>query len=167
MRVFFLIVLAGLTSNLHCQKLVNDELDEFTGEKVKETSFEVLHKSMKQTVYVAGRSVDSNKYLVFKIMPLNDFVSKDGKVLLKLVGGNIISGTSIDHYFPCTGCGAKGFAGSGAQGLRAQYRITSSDVDLIRNQLISTIRMYTEGGYIDVNVKEKNAGVIPSILELL
>ena len=170
MRNIILVLL--LTTSFHYtfgQKIVKNEIDEFTGKTVKETSWLTLNKSSKLYSYVRFRKVDSTIYFVFKMMVGNNVYSVDeGEVLyLKFTDDEVLKISNSHYQLTTYGAGATGLIGSKALGVELTCIINPAILSKLEEKTLAKVRVYTSQGYAEAEVKKKQADSFKELAELI
>lgn len=165
---FILSLLVLITTFSNAQMIEESQIDEFTGAMVLKTSTETVVANMKKTVFFTCRKVDSTVMLQVKMMMNQIFSVKEGGMfMLKLVNGEVVTLYNPEFTITCRGCGARGFSGSGAEGISLTFYLNNEQVDKLKKNQVSKIRLYTSEGYIEDEIKEKYAPVLPYLLKLI
>jgi hypothetical protein len=94
-------------------------------------------------------------------------IDKDMQIMFKLDNGDIVTLNNLKFTVTCNGCGATGFVGSQAEGIDVRYPITKEQVEKLKAGKIVKVRVYTGDGYIDQDIKDKNAEKVTASLNLL
>ncbi len=151
------------------QKLEENKVDEFTKAFVKRTSWETINFSNNFLAYSRISKIDNIYYLDVKVT-LSDAVfsiEKDDKLMIKTVTDSIITIFNLKYQISCTGCGAKGLIGSGLEGIEVSYPIPSEMVLYLLTNKIKALRLYTTDGYVEHDIKDKNAQTFIKQLKLV
>jgi hypothetical protein len=151
------------------QKLVKNEVDEFTGISVKTTSLEQLVSEspwggnsfhLSESV----KRINDNYYLIVRFSLDNVFsVASEQKLMIKLENDSIVTLLNKEYDISSNGRGAIG----GKQGVYLTYPIESDDLDLLKENKATKIRIYTTDGYLEKDIKEKNQDKIKKCIELV
>lgn len=151
------------------QKLVEDKVDDFTKAKVKRTSWETICKKGGFWTYSKCSKIDSSRYLKFKIMSDRKvYVIEEGnELLLKIGTDSIITLKCLKRAISCRGCGAIGLVGSAAEGIEVDFFIPPDSYDFLIKNKINKMRLYTNGGFIEAEMKEDWAKLFIKQLELI
>lgn len=145
--------LTGSSTNLE-----ENYIDEFTGNSVKRTSWETLNMTMQFTAYYRISKINDHYYLNLKMMLNKVFsISKDQEFMFKLDDGTVLKFLNLEYTTTCRGCGAKGFSGSEAQGIEVSYPVKKEQIDILINNRIEKLRIYTNDGYLENEVSEKRS----------
>src|SRR5690606_35753593 len=118
-KIILILIIITCANYTFGQELTKNEVDEFTGKTVKETSWETLNKKSKLYSYVRFRKVDSTIHFVFKMMIGNKVYSVEkGEVLyLKFADEEIVKISNSQYQLTTYGAGAVGLIGSKALGV--------------------------------------------------
>lgn len=166
--LLFLIILFCISAKSFGQKLEENKIDDFTKDSIKRTSWESLYSTISGNAHYRFSLVNDNETFDFKLMlDRIFFIDKDMQIMFKLQNGDIVTLNNLEYTFTCKGCGATGFIGSEAQGIEVSYPISKHQVEKLKAGKIVKVRVYTSDGYLDENVKEKNAAKIIASLNLL
>lgn len=167
-----LILINIIPSICFGQKLVENKIDEFTKAYIKQTSWEILNPinfSNKLYAFTSFRKIDSTYFLDFKITLRNGpvFSINQGDELMFKTSDSVISLSNSEYQISCTGCGVKGINGSGLEGVKVTYKIPANDIFYLLNNKIKKIRVYTSDGYVEDEIKDKNAEMFIKQLKLV
>ncbi|MDJ1505206.1 hypothetical protein [Xanthocytophaga agilis] len=167
--VILMTVMLGTTSLAFSQTLEENKVDEFTNNKVKRTSWEALNMTMKFTTYFRISRINDQDYFDLKMMKGAGVFSidKDQEIMFKLSNGEFVKLPNLRYTVTCTGCGAKGLAGSTGQGIEVSYPINKEQFEQLKNNIVVRDRIYTTDGYVEDDTKEKNAKKISEALKLI
>lgn len=163
------VIFLGTTSLTFGQTLEENKVDEFTNNTVKRTSWETLNMTMKFTAYFRVSSINDHDYFDLKLMLGGKVFSigKDQEIMFKLDNGEFVKLPNLKFTITCTGCGAKGYSGSAAQGIKVSYPIDKEQFEKLKNNTVVKIRIYTNDGYVENDTKEKHAKKIQTALKLV
>lgn len=170
MKKIILILMIIINTNYTCgQELIKNEVDEFTGKTVKETSWETLNKKSKLYSYVRFRKVDSTIYFVFKMMIGNKVYSVDkGEVLyLKFADEEVVKISNSEYQLTTYGAGATGLAGSKMLGVELTCIINQEILSKLEEKTLAKVRVYTSDGYVEGEVNEKQAEKFKVLAKLI
>lgn len=153
------------------QKLIKNEVDEFTRDRIKTTSFEPLCQTFNLVAKVSARSINDSLYFFRLKIALGSgrvhSIERDATFFLKLADESIVELHNNEYTLSCTGCGSTGFVGSGAQGSETVYMINEDQRNKLLASKLSKIRIYTSQGYAECNIRSERAVVIQNELLLL
>ena len=169
-----LLLLFGLLPMIcFSQKIAEKKVDEFTKSSIMRTSWETLTKidgmSMKGlTSYIRFSKINDIIYIDLKVMDGSVLSVPDGnKIMLMLQNDSIVTIKNSHYEVACMGCGAIGLSGSSAYGIQLNNPITDKEFEIFKSKQIKKIRIYFRDGYLEDEVKEKHAKIIPKLAELL
>jgi len=163
-----LLILSGLSLKSFGQKLEENKVDDFTKKSVKRTSWETLVSTFSLNAHFRFSLVDGYETFDLKMMRDEVFsIDKDAEVMFMLDNNDVVKVQNLEYAITCKGCGATGFQGSSAEGIQAFYTISKDDIEKMKAHKVLKVRIYTNDGYIDNDVKEKNAVKIMACLNLL
>lgn len=169
-KVLLLILL--IPSMCFAQKLTKNEVDEFTGQSLKKTSIEVFSSTLKNHVAYQFSQVNNTKWFRLKmIIPSSGgsvfSISKDNKIIFKLNNGEFLTLYCHEYTTTCKGCAVEGLVGSDAWGIDAPYHITDEQLEQLKNNPPVKIRVYTNDGYVEEDIKEKNQKIFIKSIDLI
>ena len=164
--IFMIITSANYTFG---QLLTKNEVDDFTGKTVEETSWETLNKRAEFYSYARFRKVDNRIYFVFKMMIGNKVYSVEkGEVLfLKFADDEIVKISNSKHQLTTYGAGAIGIAGSKMLGVELTSIIDQETLSKLGEKTLVKVRVYTSDGYVDAEVVEKQANKFKKLAKLI
>jgi pimeloyl-CoA synthetase len=154
-----LLPLLLFCSTAFAQKLITDKTDEFTHHKVKETSIEILAHPFKMSGFSYDfrfKKVDEDVYLNLRIMLMSNsvFAIKDGRVLLlKMQNDSVIELKNSDYTISKRGAAGNGLSASNCEGASLYFSLSKEDIEMIKNNKIIKVRLYTTDGYTEQDVK--------------
>ncbi len=166
--LIILTILTGLTLQSFGQKLQENKTDEFTKTSVKRTSWESLSSTSSANAHFRISLVGDLETFDLKLMIDKVFaIDKDKEVMFKLDNGEILTVQNIEFEVTCNGCGAVGLQGSEAEGLQVSYLLSKDQIEKLKAHKIVKVRIDTNDGYIDADIKDKNADKFQKSLMLL
>lgn len=158
----------GILGQISAQKLVENKIDEFTENSIKRTSWERFVQTALFTSNFRISKIDDNLFFELKMMDGSVFsIDKDQKLMFKLEDNEIVKLPNLEFKVTCEGCGAKGFAGSLAQGIQVAYLINLEQIEKLKNNNAEKIRIYTNDGYREYEMKSKNYAKVKKALSLI
>lgn len=166
---FYLLIflILGLTSSLHAQELEKNKIDDFTGKRTIETSWEKLAwgTGVPSGIYARIRSIDRTMILDMKYMIGSACViSKDNKLMLMDEKGKVHNLNPTDIFYGTIGGGSIGLAGSSGIGVYAHYY---GNLNFLKNNKITKIRIYTTDGYYEKEIKKKYQETLSKLFQLV
>lgn len=165
--IFTITIIFSIVFSCNAQEIVKNEVDDFTGNRVIETSWEKLAWGLgiPSGIYARIRSINGTMILDMKYM-IDDAVviGKGDKLMFLDNNKNKNEVTSINTYIGEKGGGAIGLAGSGVWGIYAQY---SGELGFLNNSLIQKIRIYTSKGYYNKEIKKKYQETLQKLYKLV
>jgi hypothetical protein len=163
-----LVTLAGMTLQSFGQKLDENKTDEFTKNSVKRTSWETLSSSSVANAHFRISLINEYETFDVKLMINKVFsIDKDQELMFKLANGDVVKLQNLKYTITCNGCGATGLAGSEAEGIQVVYPLAKEQIEQLKANKIVKVRIYTNDGYVEDDVKDKNAEKIIKSLQLL
>ncbi len=160
------IVFSGMLGQ--AQKLVKNEIDEFTGKNELITSTKYIATSVtKGTLSIGAAKINNQVYLIVGFEQTNVFaIDKGDNILLKLDNGDVIK-LYVPEYQISQRGGAPSSALSSNQGITNYIQIDLDTYNKLMNNMVEKIRVNTTEGYIDLKAKPNRVGVIPKALSLV
>ena len=166
-KLLTIILLIGFSIQVKGQKLVENKVDEFTGNQIKRTSWVTTSIGYSRTNFGISK-INNNFYLNLKMLKGGVFsIAKGANIMFKLTNEEIITLSNNNYEITCTGCGAIGFVGSAAQGINTSYDITTEQLTKLKNIGIKKIRIYTSDGYLEDDLKSKHDRKIKKAISLI
>lgn len=172
MRNIILVLL--LTTSFHYtfgQKIVKNEIDEFTGKAIIETSWETLNRKTKLYSYVRFRKIDNSTFLFFRMGTGSGnkaYSVENGEVLfLKFTDDEILKLTNHQYQITSVGGGAIGLIGSKGLGLELSCKIDEEILLKLKDKTIAKVRVYTSEGYAEAEVNKKHAENFKDLAKLI
>lgn len=153
------------------QKIEKSEIDDFTGNKVVYTSWEKIKGGNAMTgrnnLMFMLRYENGTKYFHLKWITAEVASISDGaKLMFKLSDDSVVTLNSISYVLSGKGEGVTGLSWSGILGIHAIYK--GDDISKFAgNAIASKVRIYTSDGYIDIDLKDKDAAKINKAYALL
>lgn len=166
MRILLIILLSANVT--FSQKLITNKTDEFTGAKIKETSWEYIVPRTKGSYQIQIRQIDTTIYLYMKCMGGFTVVasSKNDPLMLK-TNDTVVKLYPTEYQSSCIGCGTNNFGGSKAWGLSQTYIISKDTYDILYNYGVLKLRIYLTDSYIEEKVKEEDSMIISNMLKII
>lgn len=161
--------MTGIFSSILGQEIAENKIDEFTKDSVKRTSYEALNNSSNFTASFRISKINGTEYFDLKIMLGGSVFSigKGQKLMFKLYNDSIVELSNIEYSLSRKGCGAKGFIGSAAEGVKTSYLLGKNEHAIFAEHKIIKLRVYTTNGYVENDIKEKNALTLQKALKLI
>lgn len=159
-----------LTPLVHGQKIAEDKVDEFTKRSIKRTSWEILNQDFKFSAFFRISEVENIQTFDLKLsIGTGEVFSIDEgqKIMFILDNEEVISLHNLRYKVTCTGCGARGFAGSRAQGIQVSYLLKPEVFEKLLNNQILKVRIYTSKSYVESDINAKAANRIINSLKLM
>lgn len=173
-KVVILLVVSFSTILCFCQKLERNEVDEFTGHKVKETSWEVFasHTPLDLSKTFGGQfricRVNDSYFFDLRLSLSPVFSVDKGQVLMfKLDNNDVVQFPCTEYKISKKGGGVSGVKWSGTEGLYVTYIIDKEQLDLIKDYKSVKVRVYTSKGYAECDIKDSDAQKIIKALKLV
>jgi hypothetical protein len=166
---FYLFFLILITISSFGQKIEENKIDEFTKTSIKRTSWETLNMTMSYTAYFRISLIENIEYFDLKLMiPYKSVSISEGQnIMFMLENNEILTLKNLKTAYSCTGCGARGFSGSAAPGVSISYLINTDQIKLLKANKIKKIRIYTNDGYIENELKDKFDNFIKNSLLII
>lgn len=144
-----------LCSNVFAQKLITDKTDEFTGNKVKETSVENLAQPLSGIAYrFSFRKINDKLYFNLRVISHGSvFAIKDGEVLMLKTADSVIKLSNTEYAISKKGGAGGGLSSSYSEGVSLYFKLDNESIELIKSKPIIKVRLYTTDGYAEQDVK--------------
>jgi len=167
-HIIICILFCVTSLQVFAQKLEENKKDDFSNKSIKRTSWETLYKTLSTESHFSFSKVDSSAFINVKMMIGKVFsIDKGDELMLKLDNGDIVKLTCIAYEVTCNGCGAVGLIGSQAEGLNVAYWLSKDQLDKLKTHKIVKVRINTTDGYVEQDIKEKNANKIITCINLI
>lgn len=166
-KLLFLLLFIPLVS--FGQKIIKNEVDEFTNNAVKITSWVKVVMNSNINAYVKSRKINKNYFLDFKMILDDKAYSIDkGEVLyLKLSNDKILKLVNLSYELVSVGGGSVGISGSNLLGIGFTCEISEEILNILIETPIVKLRVYTSEGYKEEIVKQKRAKKFIKMLEII
>jgi hypothetical protein len=167
-KIIFALLFLFSSVVLHAQSLEINEVDEFTGNTVKRTSWETFNSNTSFYGHFRISQINDSYFFDLKMMIGNKVFAIDQgqEFMFKLSDDEVISLQNLKYSIACIGCGAKGFAGSQGYGVQTSYPIDKNQIQALKSNQIVKVRIYTSEGFFENDVKAKHASKIHNALLL-
>ncbi|PHS64864.1 MAG: hypothetical protein COB12_07240 [Flavobacterium sp.] len=156
MKNIFLLLTIISSVSLFAQKITKNEIDEFTGDKIKETNWTTLNNKGSFYTYARFRKINDNYYLDFKALIGRVISIDEGEnIFLKLENGEILKLYNVKYEISGKGRGSIGLSGSSMMGIFIHCRLTSAQLESLKEFVIIKSRLLTTDNYIEADVKSR------------
>jgi len=144
----------------HIDILQENRIDAATGDSIMHTYWFVLARATigdPLNLFFRITRINNEYFLDVKAMDAGDnmVIARGEPLDLLLDDGNKIRLYNSEYEASCIGCGARGYAGSDAQGVLLTYPIYKADLQKLQYRYPDKVRLYNADGYwykrIDVN----------------
>ena len=163
---FLPLFLFVFTISAQSQKIVKNEIDEFTGAKVLKTSWIVLKPNRNYT-YTRLRKLDTLQVLDLKIVTHEVLsVGESDALMLKSKQGEVLKLYPSEYVISERGGGSTGVMYSAIQGVSLTFFLEEENIEWLQKNQISKFRLYTSQGYIETELNEKNNKKFDSLIAL-
>ncbi len=168
-KLFFITIFLCFTSISFAQELKVNEIDDFTNERVKITSWKTITMNMQFTAYFKIAKINDNIFFHLKLIFGSRVFSikEDQELMFKLENGDVISLFNPKFIISCRGCGSIDINGSGMQGVHIAFPMPYQKSVMLEDNVIEKFRIYTSKGYIENWLKPKNDKKIKKALALV
>lgn len=153
------------------QKIDKSEVDDFTGNKVIYTSWEKIkggngltgkNNLMFMLRYENGKQYFHLKWVTAEVTSISD----GAKLMFKFNDDSVATLNTTSFVISSKGDGVTGLSMSAIEGIHAIY--VGDDISKFGGTAIATkVRIYTSSGYVDIDLKDKDAAKINKAYELL
>ncbi len=169
MKKSLLLLILFITSTAaFTQKLVEDSVDDFTNKNVKITSWERLTFNHCGNNHFRFSKIDDLKLLELKMMIGKVFsIDEDAKLMFKLDNDQILTLYNSRFVVSELGAGATGLSGCEAPGIQTTYLAKGDDLSLLAKHKVVKVRIYTNDGYSESEIKSKVAARIQNAYLLI
>ena len=166
------VVFIWLTTHVASgQQLTRNETDEFTGDKVKETSYEILIENLKIVCKLRMTNLnDSTFIMTMALIPgLNqaNSIAKDAILFLKLTDGSVVELRNMEYALACLGCAATTVINNDVMGFKVKYAVSKNNLEKLKSSGLKKIRIYTSTDYIESDIKDQRADVLKREIRLV
>ena len=161
----------GISLPAYSQKIIKNEIDEFTNASIIETDYNPINADFKWQTQIQGTRIDSSVFFklaisigankVFSVDQGNHFMlklSNDSVIILKPQSSAVASRGGLKHGK---------MSGSNAIGVNVTYHLTSDDILKLSNYTIKKIRIYTSDSYLEKDATESTNEIIGKTLRLI
>lgn len=151
------------------QTITENNIDEFTKNKVVRTTWEPICKSKNIYAHVRGSKINDIYTLDIKIMNGGSvFAIKNGpNIMFKSISDSVIVLDVPKYEISCRGCGAINIIGSDGQGVALYIPIEKEVVEYLIKNPVKKMRIYTTDGYVESDLKEKFQETLSNIFRLI
>lgn len=168
-KILFYFLVIYLSSNQSfSQKLVEDKTDDFTGHKVKRTSWSLISMTANFTGHFRISSINDNLYYDLKLMNNSAFsIDEGGLLLFKLANDSIVQLKNLRFAITGFGDGAVNINGCNALGISTTYIMSQSQAEILKNNIVTKFRVYTNDGYLECDYKPERYEKLKTSLNLV
>jgi hypothetical protein len=171
MKKTLLAVLLYIPLLSFAQKLKKNEVDPFTRQVVKQTSWKTLRHKSAHTSYFSVRKIDDRVFLDFKAImgPGGTYFSipRGAYFMIKLQNDSIITLCNLTPAYASDGQGAIGFYGSAATGISVTYGLDEKEVAMLLKNPATQFRFCTSIGAYTFDLKKGGAERLQKSLALV
>ncbi len=176
MRKIFLLLFILLPGICNAQeylsnKLAENRIDEATNDTIKRTYWQVLERggiSRKLNTFYRISNINNHLFIDLKIIEGGSafVVARNAELRIVLENSKILILYNTVYQVSCPGCGARGYGGSGAQGVMLSFPVDNSTVrELLRNY-IAKVGINTGEDYLEKKVNETHSELFIDELKL-
>jgi hypothetical protein len=171
-KIILLTILSLLSISTYSQEL-EVKFDDFKGDTLKDTSLERLFSNMKGTAYFRFMKRGGGYTFVLKLMINRGLsqeifsISEGSELLFKMEDNSVMTLRANESGITTRGGGAKGIVGAEAEGITMFYAIPEKDVRKLSKIYVMKMRVYTNSGYSDYEIKEERSYIIMNAAELI
>lgn len=154
MKKILLLLIVFISTICSAQEIKKNEVDDFTGNKLIETSWERINYSMKgYCTYLNLSLLNDKQYLGVKVTTLSVCSVMEGnEILFKTKDGGVYKLKAIETVISAKGEGAISLQGAQAEGIHVRY---AGDLSFLGTNTIDKIRVYTRNKYLDIEITDK------------
>ena len=177
MKKLFLLLLIFLPGLCDAQEYLSDQLaenriDEAAHDTIKRSYWQVMERasfSRKLNTFYRISSINGKIFLDLKIIEGGTVfvVARNAELKLVLENGTILILHNSAYQVSCKGCGARGYGGSGAQGVMLSFPINNSDLRTLLHNYIAEIGINTGEDYLEKKVNATHSELFIDELKLV
>lgn len=161
MRKIAILIAFALPLLVNAMKITKDEIDEFSGNRIIETSWETLAS---RDIRIRFRLADNKQFLDFKYYTEGLVIIDEGDELkFKSQSDSIISLHATQRFRSGIGQGATGNFGADFWGIHASY---TGDMEWFADNVTRLIRIYSTKGYFDKKISESDGRKLVKLYNL-
>lgn len=161
MKKILLLLLLTIPLLSFSQKIEKNEIDEFTGKKTVYTNW---------GKFKTGNGLTGQNNLMFRFTSLDGVeafhlkwvtasmlsISEGAKLMFKMSDDSVITLESLNYAIASKGDGVTGLSMSAILGVSCIYY--GADIKMFSgDSYLTKLRIYTTNGYVDIDIKEKDA----------
>lgn len=164
------IILFSFSLIAFSQTIIEERIDEFTGDTIVRTSWETLHAGFDFASYFRVTWINSDFYFELKLMVAGGKVfsiNKNDEIILKFNDGSIMKINAMKYGITSIGAGARGLSGSNAMGLEMNYFLQNRNIKILDKKLIEKMRIYLTDSYIECKLSKRNSKKIQNAVKML
>lgn len=94
-------------------------------------------------------------------------VEKGEVLYLKFTDEEILKISNSENQLTTYGAGATGLAGSKMLGVELTCIINQANLSKLQEKTLAKVRVYTSDGYVEAEVKDKQAGIFKDLAKLI
>lgn len=170
MKKYILIVAIAITAfNAKGQKLDKPDIDKITGDTTLRTKIQVLANPFAIIQHAITANIAKTKNFMLLYFHLQDgmdiyySISRGDKAIIKFTDGKLLEiSAAIDAHSSIISYGSPV-----ATGCDVSYDLTDGDIETLKNNKISVIRIETTKGPFDYDIKDGKSEIIKKQLELI
>ncbi len=163
------ITLISISSLSVGQVLKENKVDDFTNNTIKRTSWESINMTMQFAAFFRISKINDNTFFDLKMLKGKSVFSIDEgqELMLTMSNQDIVKLPNLEYTVTCLGCGAKGLVGSKCQGINVSYPLTNEQIEVLKTYTGKKLRIYTNDGYVENDMKIQNYKKIQTALVLI
>ena len=164
-KILYLAILCSLSINAFAQcHYETDKVDKFSGNKVLATKYERILKGDGRVVDCAARLNGDYKSLSFKYTSFSICSTNEGNKLLFLLSDNSQDTLICGKYSV-----AEPVPGSYPTiwTIYVTYTLNNNSIEKLSTSKITDIKFYTNDGYVEMELKEKNQSKIAELISCI
>ncbi|HQX30613.1 MAG: hypothetical protein IPI00_15440 [Flavobacteriales bacterium] len=167
-----LLLFVTCTLTTSAQKLDEDKVDEFTKVAIKRTTWEKFVGGggmATLSTHIRLSKLNERVVIELKMIRSNTVYSIDesANLMFLFANGDVVTLHNNEFALTCSGCGATGFVGSTGMGTHTRYPIGEEDIAKMSKDTIAKVRIYTNDGYIERDVSNKESAMVQKMLALV
>jgi hypothetical protein len=171
MKKTLLVILLSIPLLCFAQKLKRNEVDPFTGQVVRQTSWKILRQTWVHTTYFSVRKIGNRELLDIKAMMgaggTYFSIPRGAYFMIRLQNDSIVTLHNLTPAYASDGQGAIGFYGSAATGISVTYGLDEKEVAMLLKNPATQFRFCTSIGPYTFDLKKSGAEKLRKALALV
>lgn len=162
-KIILIVVIVFSGMLMQAQKLIVNEIDSFTGNELKETSFAYFPPDFENNIGIAIRQVGIDYYLKLMLNGPIVVLEEGSKLMLKIKDGQVVTLYNRQYSEP-----QNPESTFGAKIIYANFVITKNEIELLKASDVDAVRIYfNDLEYLDIQIKEKHKKKLNKMFNLI